>query len=107
MLAVALALGGTAGGDCFWVEGRLTVGNGTPQVRIWPKGTRRLLGVVTGAWSAEGEDLLPPNVESFLSTGRTDRVWGHFRVCPLEADRPGRMRSVRVVQARRLVSAGL
>jgi hypothetical protein len=54
MMLLALMLAGLkvetqAVDRCHWVEGRLTVGNGTPAVRIWPRGTRRLLGVTTSA----------------------------------------------------------
>lgn len=103
--AAAFAAPAGAAGGCFRVEGRLTVGNGTPSVRIWPRGTRRLLGVTTRSHGAEGPDVVPANVAAFLRRHRTDRVWGSFRVCPLAADRPGWMRPVVLVRARRLVSA--
>ena len=32
-------------GDCFEIHGRLSLYNGTPSVRLWPVGTKRLLGV--------------------------------------------------------------
>jgi hypothetical protein len=104
-LALAAATPDGAGSRCFWVEGRLTVGNGTPSVRIWPRGTKRLLGVTTRLHESEGPDVIPGNVRAFLESNRTDRVWGRFRVCPLAADRPGWMRPVTLVRARRLVSA--
>src|SRR5689334_2514264 len=39
-------------GKCFVVHGRLRAYNGNPTYRIWPAGTRRLLGV-TGAHPGE------------------------------------------------------
>ena len=33
-------------GECFEFHGRMFVSNGTPGVRIWPVGTKRLLGVL-------------------------------------------------------------
>ena len=87
---------------CHWVEGRLTLGNGTPAIRIWPRGTRRLLGVTTPDFRSESEETLPPNVWAFLRQKRTDRIWGAFKVCPLAPDRPGHMRPVTVAAARKL-----
>src|SRR5687768_10147911 len=106
-LALAAVTANGAGHPCYWVEGRLTVGNGTPSVRIWPRGTRRLLGVTTRLHESEGPNVIPGNVRAFLASNRTDRVWGQFRVCPLAADRPGWMRPVTIVRARHLVSADL
>src|SRR5262245_48301115 len=33
-------------GKCFTVHGRLSVYNGTPSIRLWPIGTKRLLGII-------------------------------------------------------------
>jgi hypothetical protein len=92
-------------GACFWVEGRLSLGEGTPGIRIWPKGSRRLLGVMTAAGDTEAEAVLPPNVWRALRTREDRRIWGRFRVCPLAPHKAGTMRPVRVVAARALVSA--
>lgn len=94
-----------AGESCHWVEGRLTLGNGTPAFRIWPRGTRRLLGVTTRRSGSEAADVIPANAARYLRENRTDRVWGRFLVCPLEPERAGRMRSVRVAAAGRLSPA--
>lgn len=86
--------------ECFTVHGRLTVGNGTPAARIWPVGTRRMLGVPDGP---QGDELasLPANVRDALgSEPFQTRVFADFRVCPLMPDRPGWMRMVRVHSAR-------
>ena len=88
--------------SCYWVDGRLTLGNGTPAIRIWPRGTRRLLGVTTADYQSESDGALPLNVWTFLRQNRTDRVWGSFKVCPLAPDRPGQMRPVTVADARGL-----
>lgn len=105
LLALAGAASGAAESGCHWVEGRLTIGNGTPSVRIWPRGTRRLLGVTSRLHGPEGDDVLPGNVRRYLDSNRVDRVWGRFRICPLAADRPGWMRPVIVVRAQGLVPA--
>jgi hypothetical protein len=87
---------------CFWVEGRLSAANGAPTWRIWPRGTRRLLGVVSRSGSAERADLLPAEVLR-LNPDFDHSVRGQFRVCPLGSDRPGAMRFVTLVEARGLV----
>jgi hypothetical protein len=91
---------------CYWTHGRLTVGNGTPSVRIWPRGTRRLLGVVNPAnpGSDVGElDTLPGNVLRLLGDHDFATIWGDFRICPIARDRDGVMRPVLLKAARGLV----
>ena len=85
--------------SCFTVHGRLTVGQGSPGVRIWPVGTKRLLGV---------EDE-PPNVPANVSArfsravfDTKDAIFGDFDICPLERERPGHMRLVCVAAATHL-----
>ncbi len=90
--------------ECFWVKGRLTVGNGTPSVRIRPEGTKRLIGVVTRSGDAEGDGLLPSNVER-LKPDFDREIWGRFHVCPTSEDRPGSMRLVVLVNAKGLRAA--
>ncbi|NEX94862.1 hypothetical protein [Caulobacter sp. 17J65-9] len=101
LLASAPAAAPPAGSACFWVEGRLSITNGTPSVRIWPTGTKRLLGVVTASGEAEGAGLLPAEVER-LHPDFDRFVWGRFHVCPLTEDRPGWTRRVTLVGAERL-----
>src|SRR3954452_11871256 len=86
---------------CQWVEGRLAAYNGTPTVRIWPKGTKRLLGVVSRSGASEGADVLPSNVSRMRPSFSRD-VWGSFRVCPQNQARAGWMQFVVVADARRL-----
>lgn len=102
MLVSVAAEAGPTKYRCYWVDGRLTLGNGTPALRIWPRGTNRLLGVTTSDYDSESETALPKDVWSFMRTRRTDRVWGSFKVCPLAADRTGWMRPVTVPAARGL-----
>ena len=99
----ATALSMASQENCHWVGGRLSAYNGTPTFRIWPRGTNRLLGVVSRSGAAEGADVLPPKVRRMRPS--FDRnVWGSFRVCPLTADRAGWMRRVIVVDARGLTA---
>ena len=87
--------------NCHWVAGRLSAYNGTPTFRIWPQGTKRLLGIVARFRATEGADLLPSKVSRMGPSFDRD-IWGSFRVCPLTTDRAGWMRMVVVVDARSL-----
>ena len=90
---------------CSWLHGRLTFGNGTPSVRIWPRGTRRLLGVVNPAnpGSDVGElEALPANVSRLLGDNNFATIWGDFYVCPVAPEREGWMRFVVMKHARGL-----
>ena len=88
--------------DCYWINGRLTLGNGTPAIRLWPSGTNRLLGVSAADNQPESDKALPAKVSAFFRENRTDRIWGSFKVCPLAQDRAGVMRPVTLVAARNL-----
>jgi hypothetical protein len=85
---------------CFWVHGRLSMYDGTPTLRIWPTGTKRLLGVceVPCEDTEEGPPL-PPNV---VFPGKAETMWGDFKVCPLTVSRPGHMRYVRLTKAKHI-----
>lgn len=90
---------------CRTVHGRLYVANGTPAVRIWVIGTKRVLGVP----ATDGSDMphLPRNVQRRWR-GTSDSafysdVYGDFRVCAWKPQRPGEMQRVRVVSAQNLV----
>jgi hypothetical protein len=89
---------------CFWVHGRLTDGNGTPSVRIWPSGTHRMLGVIDpdGPQPGEAESALPRAVQRLLTVENGYTVWGDFHVCPVEPAHSGWMRTVVVNGSRRL-----
>jgi hypothetical protein len=94
---------------CSWVHGRMTDGDGTPSVRIWPSGTHRLLGVIDpgGPQPGEAEGALPRSVARLLTAENGFTIWGDFDVCPIEPRRAGWMRSVVVKGARRLFARPL
>jgi hypothetical protein len=107
-VATALVVAAPAGASpsegsqrCFWVSGRLSTYNGSPTFRIWPRGTKRLLGVTLPEDAAADVAVLPPAVEREKPSFSRD-LWGEFRVCPLTADRPGHMRMVTLADGRRL-----
>ena len=92
LLIALLATDAAAAPACYSVHGRLFAANGTPSFRIWPVGTRRLLGV--------HGDMLPPELGGArapsMGTDGDVAVYGDFTVCPLTHDRPGHMRMVTV-----------
>ena len=86
--------------SCAWLHGRMTFGNGSPWVRIWPHGTHRLLGVVNWQNEPEGDKIVPMAVGNMWLAHQDSDIWGDFRVCPMEPDRKGYMRRVKVTAAR-------
>ena len=90
---------------CRVVRGRMALSNGTPSVRIWVVGTRRILGVVQ---QDETLDDLPNSIRKLWNGKNPDADWnsviyGDFKVCADAPLRPGRMQMVEVAEARRLV----
>ena len=89
-------------GKCFNVHGRLSVYNGTPSIRLWPIGTKRLLGVIdpTDVSNAPGPTVLPLDIKSKLDWNKD--VLGDFTVCPLTARQTGRMQTICIESGRNL-----
>ncbi len=81
-------------GRCFNVHGRLSVYNGTPSIRLWPIGSKRMLGVLdpNDASSAPGPTVLPDDIKQKLDWNKD--VFGDFFVCPLSRKQPGRMQTI-------------
>lgn len=82
--------------NCFAVHGRIQVYNGAFNVRIWPVGSKRLLGVLP-----QEAEIVPDNVRRHLSFEKT--IYGDFLVCPFTNDKPGEMRMVCIQEAEHLV----
>ena len=78
--------------ECFWVRGRVSAYNGNPTFRLWPVGTKRLLGVVPA-----GVEALPENLRSAVTFDQS--AFGTFEVCPMSTERPGVMRFVCIESA--------
>ena len=76
-------------GACFMVHGRLSAWNGTPTLRIWRIGTKRILGV--------SNEILPEALSEKM--GWEIEAYGDFLVCPFSEERPGEMQSVCVETA--------
>lgn len=104
--------------SCYWTHGRLTFCCGTPAVRVWKIGTRRVLGVFSGpkAYSAANGEILdgdnenpglPETVKKVVSRFRAQpgndflpAIYGEFEVCPLEPEKPKTMQAVCIEAAR-------
>jgi hypothetical protein len=87
---------------CFNVRGRLSVYNGTPSIRLWPVGSRRLLGVrdsedISGV---PGPTSIPASIRERLDFDK--EIFGDFLVCPLTRSRPGRMQAVCIESGKNL-----
>ncbi len=86
--------------ECFIVHGRATVGNGTPQMRIWRIGTHRVFGIVPPE-----NEIIPDNLGEALVTGdvTSNEVYGDFEVCPFTKSKAKHMQMVCVESASHLV----
>jgi hypothetical protein len=81
-------------GACFSVYGRMRAYNGNPTFRIWPVGTRRLLGV-TGADPGEN-----PIMPGDLGVSFDRDIYADFEVCPFPKQAVGVMQRVCIEIAR-------
>jgi len=106
--AIALASASAGGhlGGCHHVRGKMFLANGTPGVRIWVVGTRRVLGVTQ---QDESLEKLPQNIRDAWHDRNGARdggvdLYGDFEVCPLAAQHAGRMQPVWVRSSRNLVA---
>jgi len=90
-------------GKCFKVHGRLSVYNGTPSIRLWPIGTKRLLGIIdpNDVSNAPGPTVLPLEIKNKLDWDKD--VSGDFFVCPLTRQQSGKMQTVCIDSAKNLM----
>ena len=80
-------------GSCYTLRGRMTAGADNIVVRIWPVGTKRLLGYADGALHCE----FPKRVMDELAAGH--QVYANIVVRPVTKSRPGVMQFVCVAAA--------
>jgi len=90
-------------GKCFRVQGRLSVYNGTPSIRLSPRNSKRLLGIIdpNDTSNAPGPSVLPEEIKSKLDWDK--HVFGDFLVCPLTRSEPGRMQTVCIESGKNLI----
>lgn len=84
-------------GQCYKVRGRMSFANGTPSVRIWPVGTKRILGISEGRFYLEEYANVPDELVRQLKWDSA--LFADFTVCPFTDERPGEMRLVCVESA--------
>lgn len=87
-------------GPCFKVRGRMFFSNGTPSLRIWPVGTRRILGISEGRFYLEDYENVPGELVEQLSW--ETEMFADFLVCPFTKEKPGVMRLVCVESAKNI-----
>jgi hypothetical protein len=73
---------------CFTVHGRLSYWNGTPAMRIWRIGTKRILGVLDSF-------IMPDSA----GAGWDEEAYGDYLVCPFTKQKPGWMQMVCIESA--------
>jgi hypothetical protein len=90
-------------GKCFSVHGRLSVYNGTPSIRLWPMGTKRLLGIIDpkDTSNAPGPTILPDDIKKKLDWNKD--VFGDFVVCPLARQQTRRMQTVCIESGKNVI----
>jgi len=83
-------------GPCFSLHGAMAIGNGTPGLRIWHVGTKRVLGVVP-----DEDPIMPDGIRKHLALGVT--IYADFELCPFTTRRPGWMQMVCIQSATNVV----
>src|SRR6185436_14818693 len=79
-------------GNCFSVRGRLSVYNGSPALRLWRVGTRRMLGISEQRFAVSGYRNVPDDIESQIN--QDVAIFGDFLVCPFTPSRPREMQLI-------------
>lgn len=82
-------------GNCFTVTGDVLVYNGSPTVRILPKGSKHLLGVIPSE-----NEIMP--IELKQQIGLVRHVSAVMEVCPFTLPKPYNMQLVCVESARKI-----
>ena len=93
---------------CYWTHGRLSAYNGTPTMRLWKIGTKRILSIHSGPGFKRGDQEengdpdMPANLYPAFKPFETV-IFGDFEVCPLEPEHPGEMQDVCIEAAQNIV----
>jgi hypothetical protein len=89
-------------GACYSVHGRLNPRSAdTIRLRLWPVGTKRMLGIAGGPVIDDAVAPIYPNNIKFDSS--TEAIYGDFEVCPFTPEREGAMQLVCIESASNLV----
>lgn len=97
---------------CFKIHARLSLGNGTPSVRLWGIGTHHIYGIYSNKYgfAHDGETLdnespeLPKAVLALIPDTGGWTMYGDFDVCPLERHIEGHMQAACVAGALHVVN---
>jgi hypothetical protein len=87
-------------GPCYKVKGRMFLSNGTPSFRIWPIGTKRILGVSEARFMRSDYANMPDDLAQRLNCETA--IYADFIVCPFTKNKPGVMRLVCVESAKNI-----
>lgn len=90
-------------GKCFIMYGRLSLGNGTPSIRLWKVSSKRILGVLDpeDISGEPGLSTIPASIKAQLDFDKY--IFGNFMVCPLTHSRPKEMQTVCIESGRNLI----
>jgi hypothetical protein len=88
-------------GTCYSVHGRLSPGADTIELRLWPVGTHRMLGVSDGPAINDAENPIYP--QNIIFRRGDETIYGDFEVCPFTPEREGEMQFVCIESATHLV----
>ena len=87
-------------GKCFTVQGRLSVYNGAPAMRIWKVGTKRMLGVSEQRFAVEGYRNVPETIRNQIN--QDVEIFGDFLVCPFTRQKAREMQMVCVEEGKNM-----
>ena len=87
-------------GACYLVHGRLSLGADSARLRLWPIGTKRMLGVTAGPRIDDADDPISPQT---LKVTPGDDVYADFELCPFTPQRKGEMQLVCIESASQVV----
>ena len=86
---------------CYSIHGRLTRGADTVVIRLWPVGTKRMLGVASGPDIDDANEPIWP--KSLKFEHGDEAIYGDFEVCPFTPERNGEMRLICIESASHVV----
>jgi hypothetical protein len=79
--------------QCQWIDGTVSISNGTPAVRIRQRGSQRVYAV-----GPSEQELMPADLRAKLTLDNA--VDGRLRICPLKRHQPRGLRVVCIDEAR-------
>jgi hypothetical protein len=97
--------------SCIKLHGRLSLGNGTPSVRLWQIGTHHIYGIYSNQFGFKNDDTTLDNespeivatIEKHLTQNGGWTVYGDFEACPLEPRIEGHMQAACIASASHIV----